>query len=146
MILGTAITDSRPGWPDVAMYLREPPSANRWWRKFRGRMVLSADAIAYKQHVSNAATVGRVTKIAKPNDVEVSLFWYRGRKSGDLDKRIGILLDALQGCVYENDSQVRRIIAERRDEKNAHAVVVHITAISPTAPALARPRASGEQR
>jgi Holliday junction resolvase RusA-like endonuclease len=128
---GAAYSDGREGWPDTMLYLREPPSANRWWRKFRGRMVLSAEAIAYKQHVSNATLVGKVRKIEKPADVEVSLFWYRGRKSGDLDKRIGILLDALQGCVYDNDSQVRRIIAERRDHKNAHAVVVHVTTLRP---------------
>jgi Holliday junction resolvase RusA-like endonuclease len=48
--------------------------------------------------------------------VSVNMVWHRGMKSGDLDKRIGVLLDALQGTVYVNDSQVVQLWARRCDE------------------------------
>lgn len=110
----------------IRCYLAEPPSANRWWRNVGGRMVLSAAAREYKAMVGRVALVARVRAIAKPCTVGVRLIWWRGRKSGDLDKRLGVLLDALQGVAYENDSQIVRIEADRRDAPNAHSVVVHI--------------------
>ena len=92
-----------------------PPSANRWWRNVDGRMVLSQDARRYKEHAGPHALAQGVRQIRRPSQVALTLTWYRGRKAGDLDKRLGILLDALQGIGYENDSQVVRIVAGRSD-------------------------------
>jgi crossover junction endodeoxyribonuclease RusA len=109
-------------------YLHEPPSANRWWRMVRGRMVTSKEARQYKQDVQSVALAsGMVNPIPKGTEVRVAFFWWRGRKSGDLDKRLGVLLDALQGVAYENDSQIVEIEAHRSDSPNPHACVVHIT-------------------
>lgn len=101
----------------ITLTLPEPPSANRWWRNVHGRMVLSRRARQYKQDVAIRMVAARVSKIAHPESVEIEMTWYRGRKSGDLDKRIGILLDALQGVALDNDSQVTRILAIREDDK-----------------------------
>lgn len=99
----------------VQLLLREPPSANRWWRNVNGRMVTSKAAREYKQHVANECLVRKVKPIRKPQPVAVVISWYRSRKSGDLDKRLGVLLDALQGSCYDDDSQIVRIVAERLD-------------------------------
>ena len=114
----------------IACYLHEPPSANRWWRNVSGRMVLSREAREYKARVALFASFGGARPILRGTNVQVKLIWWRGRKSGDLDKRLGVLLDALQGVAYENDSQITSIVAERFDSPNAHAVIVHVTPLA----------------
>jgi crossover junction endodeoxyribonuclease RusA len=103
--------------------LPEPPSANRWWRKFRGRMVLSAAARKYKADLE----VCRGRMLVR-GPVKVTMDWYRGRKSGDLDKRIGIALDALQGVLFENDSQVVELVARRFEDKTNPRLEVTVEA------------------
>jgi len=101
--------------------LPEPPSANRWWRKWRGRMVLSTAARAYIQQVRLVGMLQKATPV--PGDVRVDLIWHRRRRSGDLDKRVGILLDALQGVAYHKDAQVCEITARRSDLQTAPGMV-----------------------
>lgn len=105
----------------MTLDLPEPPSANRWWRKWNNRMVLSKEARDYKAYVLVMAVglSGRHTKDFPlyRGDVKVTLHWVRARKSGDLDKRIGVVLDALQGVVYANDKQIVEIHASRSDNK-----------------------------
>jgi crossover junction endodeoxyribonuclease RusA len=96
------------------MRLPVPPSANRWWRNVKGRMVLSQAARLYKAAIP--ALCGRQQKILAPIPVCITIHWYRSIKSGDLDKRLGVILDALQGVCYENDSQIVEIHAYRSDE------------------------------
>ena len=126
----------RRGGLDDAMwlYLDEPPSANRWWRNVRGRMVLSREAREYKSAVSVLGIVSRVRPFPKGTPVRVSLTWHRSRKSGDLDKRLGVLLDALQGVAYENDSQIVEINARRDDNGSEYVfpVIVHVTPLTLT--------------
>lgn len=108
------------GWQ---FYLPEPPSANRWWRNVNGRMVTSAAARKYKAAV---AQMGSKWSISGP--VVLDIIWHRGRKSGDLDKRIGVVLDALQGVAYENDSQIVELRARRYEDKDNPRVIVHVRA------------------
>jgi Holliday junction resolvase RusA-like endonuclease len=93
-----------------------PPSANRWWRNVNGRMVTSAAARDYKQAIP--ALAGKQPKILAPTPVMVSVIWYRAMKSGDLDKRLGVVLDALQGVSYESDSQIVELHAYRLEDEN----------------------------
>jgi crossover junction endodeoxyribonuclease RusA len=90
-----------------------PPSANRYWRHFRGRTVLSKDAVQYKEQVGWAARAAGLEPLA--GEISVTLHWYRSRKSGDLDNKIKCLLDSLQGHAYLNDSQIIAIHAYRHD-------------------------------
>lgn len=106
--------------------LPEPPSANRWWRNVSGRMVISREAREYKQGVELTLMAGRAPTIPVGSPVRIAIDWYRGRKSGDLDKRIGVLLDALQGTAYVNDAQVVDIHARRFDDKANPRVVVTV--------------------
>jgi nitric oxide reductase large subunit len=45
---------------------------------------------------------------------------FRPRASGDLDNRIKVLVDALQGIAYANDSQVKHIDLWMHDEVKQH--------------------------
>lgn len=98
----------------MKLILHEPPSANRWWRNFNGRMVTSKEARDYKASAAlSALAQGFRTPLDGP--VSLTVTWFRGRKSGDLDKRLGVLLDALQGVCYANDAQIVEIHAHRSD-------------------------------
>lgn len=93
-----------------------PPSANRYWRHYRGRMVVSDEAAAYKQTLAMLARCDGVTKLTGPVAVTVAI--YRARKSGDLDNFLKVLLDALQGVFYDNDAQIRELCATLHDDRH----------------------------
>lgn len=114
---------SRP----IRLELPEPPSANRWWRHVGTRVVTSRAARTYKQTVANLMLIARARPIPAPRSVAVTVVWFRGRKSGDLDKRLGVLLDALQGAAYDNDSQITSIVARREEAPGAARVHVTVT-------------------
>lgn len=105
----------------ISLTLPEPPSANRWWRRHGHTMHLSKEAVAYKAGVAARIGVGK-SALFPEELLHVNIVWHRKRKSGDLDKRIGVLLDAMQpdkktglGGVYANDGQIVGINALRVD-------------------------------
>lgn len=75
----------------------------------------SNEARAYQHEVFLRARAAGLRPIAAPQPIEVTLHWFRGRKSGDLDKRVSILLDALQGAAYDSDAQIVALHAHRLD-------------------------------
>lgn len=120
----------------VVIELPEPPTANKWWRYRRGQqgkgghgqMYLSESAKAYKSAVWMLC--GKFRRFDggvlfdASTEIALSVFWRRGALrtpngglyyAGDLDKRLGVLLDALQGSIYVNDSQVVELHAFRLD-------------------------------
>lgn len=133
--------------PGYQFKLPEPPSANRWWRMGRGKkgvshMHLSPDARQYKTALEMLIG-GQVRPIdskrewplfPEPAEVKITVDWWRGPirvaggkglyYAGDLDKRLGILLDALQGLVYKADSQVAEIRARRFNSPTAPGFVM----------------------
>lgn len=103
-------------------------------------MVLSADARAYKHAVwmltgryRSQAPDAFLHPLFQEEMIRVSLTWFRSRKSGDLDKRLGILLDALQETVYANDRQIVELHAFRFDAGPAGGKVhVDVSAVVPS--------------
>lgn len=115
----------------MRLTLHVPPSANRWWRNVAGRMVTSREARLYKKAAAlSALCQGIQAPLSGPISIRVD--WYRARKSGDLDKRIGVLLDALQDVAYLNDSQIVELHATRSDAE-PHNPRVEVT-VSPLTP------------
>lgn len=101
-----------------------PPSANKNWRFAHGRVIVSQEAANYKETVKMLARVDGATLIKGPVALTVDV--YRPRKSGDLDNYLKVLLDALQGVFYRNDSQVREIHATLHEDR--HEPRVEVTA------------------
>lgn len=101
-----------------------PPSANRYWRVWRGRPVVSSEARQYKLDVATLARVAGLRPVE--GSVSLTLNIYRPRKAGDLSNRIKVVEDALQGIAYENDSQVVEIIARRHDDAKNPRIEVEI--------------------
>lgn len=110
-----------------------PPSANRWWRNWKGRMVLSTEARNYKVAIKALTTAwaARAGVAMQEGPIAIEIHWYRAIKKGDLDKRLGVMLDALQGSIYVNDDQIVRLLATRQDDKANPRVRVVVTALSP---------------
>lgn len=106
----------------MTLELPEPPSANRYWRVFRGRAVKSSEARAYGVKVKAEALRQRVKPIT--GDVCVSITWHRAKRMGDLDNRLKVVLDALQGVAFVDDKQVKALTALRLDSpKNGKLIV-----------------------
>lgn len=103
-----------------------PPSANRYWRNFRGRIVKSDEA---RQYQTNARWIARCAGMHEPitGKVAISLRVYRPAQRGDLDNRIKVLLDALQGVAYEDDKQIVELHAYQNDDKANPRVEVEVT-------------------
>ena len=86
---------------------------------------LTNEAREYKANV--AAMYGGQRPIDGP--VSVTIRWYRAMKSGDLDKRIGVLFDALQGVCYHNDKQVTELHASRHEDPTNPRVEVTVAEV-----------------
>ncbi len=101
-----------------------PPSANVYWRNFQGRTVVSQEARNYKAQAGWLAKSQDVQLL--DGDIAVTLKLYRPQKKGDIDNRIKVLLDALQGVAFENDSQIVELHVFRYDDKNNPGVEVEL--------------------
>lgn len=107
----------------MKLVLPYPPSANRYWRNVKGRMVKSKAARDYRDRVrAIAVAAGAIEPTA--DEVAVTLHLYRPQASGDLDNFQKVCLDALQGHLYRNDSQVVEIHAYRHEGRGAGRVEV----------------------
>jgi crossover junction endodeoxyribonuclease RusA len=106
----------------ITIELPYPPSANRYWRNFRGRMVISAEAKAFKEQ---AGWIARASGGAMlEGSIAMAVDIYRPAKRGDLDNTLKVTIDSLQGIFYANDSQIVEIHARLFDDKkNPRAVV-----------------------
>jgi len=102
----------------LSFSLPVPPSANRYWRTWRGRTVISTEAKGYKA----AAKLLAHQQGARPitGDVKLTITWFRARKSGDVDNRVKVLADCLQGIAYHDDKQIAELHIRRHDTDSRH--------------------------
>jgi len=102
-----------------------PPASNRYWRRAGTRLYKGEEARTYQADLTARLTKLKRKPYRPPVTVDVTLIWYRGRKQGDLDGRVKVILDAMQAegkyGIYENDNQVRRLVAELIDVEPEHA-------------------------
>jgi hypothetical protein len=104
----------------LILTLPEPPSSNRWWRmsgKGRNHLHLSDEAREYKAAVAAQAGVNGATLFPE-EALSVVVVWCRSKKMGDLDKRLGIILDALQ--------EIRKLVPAptKKNPKHKTAIVL----------------------
>lgn len=117
----------------ISLTLPIPPSSNRYWRtvayfckktgKPKAATFVSDEAKEYKR------SVGLLTKIDHPivSQVAITLRVFRERRTGDLDNKIKVLLDALQGVAFVDDNQVVELHALRYEDKHNPRVEIEIT-------------------
>lgn len=119
----------------VTIELPYPPSANRYWRIFRNRAVLSAEATSYKR-VAKGNAISSGVKAPSSDDLlsVVVVLHPKQKKDGtasktviDLDNCLKVALDSLQGTVYENDRQIVEIHAAYGEPKDGGGLTVSIS-------------------
>lgn len=114
----------------IVLTLPLPNSANTHWRHGRGITYLSKEGRAYRD------TVKTLLPNSKPtlDRLEVSIDIYpRDKRAIDLDNRIKPLLDALEHAnVFENDSQIDRLIVSRKEIYKGGKCTVTIRGLNDT--------------
>lgn len=109
-----------------------PPSVNRYWRNFRGRMVVSAEGRAYKQHAALACLAAGLKPLAGGVELHAVLHPKLTKKMEaslvliDLDNMLKVCCDSLNGIGYADDSQIRRIVAEVGEPVDGGGMSVNI--------------------
>ena len=96
-----------------AFTLPIPPSANRYWRIYHNRIVVTDEARAYKEEI-RLLLRGAVPLLG---NVVTNFTVFRPAHRGDLDNYTKVMFDALQGLAYVNDNQVVQIHSYREDDK-----------------------------
>lgn len=129
----------------IRLSLPYPVSANAYWRSFvppGARHVVvkpSKEARAYKTEVGWLA---KAQGVGSPSRLDVSLVVrLRPREKNrdgsrasdvlDLDNCLKVAIDALRGIVYEDDAQVKRILAEYGDPLPRGGLEVEIARFEP---------------
>lgn len=97
---------------------------------WRNRIVVSDEARAYKSGAKLRALTQGMRPLLGP--VYVSLTVYRAERRGDLDNKIKVALDALQGVGYTNDSQVTELHARLEDDPSNPRLVVWVESAGAT--------------
>ena len=112
-----------------------PPSANRYWRTFRGRHVRSADAVTYRGEVMSRASIYGLHLLRGPVKVLATLHPKLTRKGVaslvriDLDNCVKVVLDALQGVAYDNDNQIEDLHLLLGPAMSDGGLTVHVEAM-----------------
>lgn len=120
----THLEEVGEGFLAMKITLDMPPSANRYWRHNQGRIHRSAEAMAYIQSVAWLCSTAGIEPL--DGDVSVTLRFFRPARRGDLDNLLKVILDALQGYAYHNDSQIGIIHAVRLNDKLCPRVEVEV--------------------
>lgn len=112
----------------ITLTLPLPPSANRYWRNVKGRTLKSREARDYALQVGWLCRGADITPIT--GDVSIEMMIYFPDKRGDLSNRIKVAEDALNGHVYADDKQVKRILAERHIDKQNPRIELRVMEIT----------------
>lgn len=120
---------------DAFVLMNYPVSANRYWRNFKGRMVVSAEAMQYKAHIGALWRAMSFPLHEGPVLVEL-LLHPKTTKAGaesktrmDLDNCIKVAIDALKGIAFADDKQVRKLEAAISDPVEDGGLSVRVRAL-----------------
>lgn len=110
-----------------AVRLEYPPTVNTYYRRSGHTMYLSKSGRQFKEDaaIDVFAAVGKVKPLTGRIGVQIELVAPNKTRDTDIDNRVKATLDALQGLLYEDDSQIDRLIVLRREiAKPGHCDVI----------------------
>lgn len=102
-----------------------PPSANRYWRFWNRKIIISREAIEYKKSVRQCSYTWPVKRINGRLELMIVAF-PPDKRPRDLDNLLKITIDSLESAaLFENDSQIDKITIERGEViKNGYLSVL----------------------
>ena len=110
----------------IEVELPFPPSVNHYYRHVGPRTLISREGRRFRENVASVLAGLGVQPLAGPLDVEVGVF-PPDRRRRDLDNCLKSLIDAIQhGGAYEDDSQIVRLVIEKREVFPGGRVIVTI--------------------
>lgn len=91
----------------IELTLPWPPSVNRYWRTFQGRMIISAEGRSYRKAVADKVLIQRGAKHYEGKmKVEIQA-WRPDNRRRDLDNLLKAVLDACTHAgVWVDDSNI----------------------------------------
>lgn len=91
----------------IELTLPWPPSVNRYWRTFQGRMIISAEGRSYRKAVADQVLIQRGAKHYEGKmKVEIQA-WRPDNRRRDLDNLLKAVLDACTHAgVWVDDSNI----------------------------------------
>jgi len=106
----------------IDLVLPWPPSANRYWRSFRGRMIVSKEAKDYIKLVNSLypefgeSTVYRTEEMLHGSIAAEFNFYPPDRRKRDLDNLLKISIDSMMKTgLFKDDSQIDELYVRRRE-------------------------------
>lgn len=106
-----------------------PPSINHYWRHVGNRVLISREGVAFRRLVMIKLGYTLTEPLKSRLEVRVDLH-PPDRRRRDIDNVAKALLDAIQHAgLYEDDSQIDRLMLERKTMKPKGGVVVWISEI-----------------
>jgi len=98
----------------IEVVLPFPPSVNHYYRRVGPRTIISREGRAYREKVCAILACLGLRTMECPLEVEIEVFPPDKRRR-DIDNLQKSLLDALEhGGAYKDDSQIVRLVIERR--------------------------------
>ncbi len=120
--------DCRPS-ARLVLELPYPPSVNHYYRSVGPRTLISREGRAYREQVCAILVAAGTETLTGPLALQVEVY-PPDRRSRDLDNTLKALLDALEkGGAYRNDSQIVRLVAEKREPVEGGRTIVRIAEV-----------------
>jgi crossover junction endodeoxyribonuclease RusA len=114
----------------IRLELPYPPSLNRYWRKYRDRIVLSAKGKEYRRAVGEILWASGRPKLAGLLKVQGVVHPPDLRKR-DLDNTLKAIFDSLQAArLYDDDYQVAWLDIRRAEKRTGGEVYLVIEPVS----------------
>jgi crossover junction endodeoxyribonuclease RusA len=129
----------------IELSLPWPPTANTYWRRAQGRVLISRDGRAYQRTVKEQVMVQRVPAITDDRRLAVEILAFPpDRRKRDLDNLYKALLDSVSKAgVIPDDEQIDDLRICRMASEKPGRVQVHIKPLE--APFQFDTRAQAEQ-
>ena len=110
----------------LALDLPYPPSLNRYYRSFGGRVVISREGRRYTESVVSVLSSCGMTEIRKKVRMRIDVYPPDARRR-DIDNILKCLLDSLvKGGALEDDSLIRGLSIEMREPMPDIGGMVHL--------------------